>query len=458
MLLDQDLTLNLVNKAFDYLGKADLTRHELIDQQYKREDRFDNVELVAGLEFISQNSDEKINKVDFISWITKKDRWEWLLLEEYHHLKTSDKIPPENLEWINNWCIRNLDKIILEGAITEKENGGYEYLKLTDYFIQFAMLLDLNLPEDYFLEMLGLIGFGDFNQNINYKTKEYRLYDYIKRHLHVSQVKDRVLRNLKDGKVVSFVLDSYVKVVEKENWIDALQYFPSYITNDRLPKYVRSHMLHLYQKNKGDSNALLPVLSSLTFAGEESYFDWDVIDYMVSCNNYEVKEFLKMQIGVSNVNQLKIGSYLVKSGLLEGFDLISKNSELLKFDNNIRQLIEIIEHLKIPNVDSKDLFSWLIDLLNVCIKANVGYEGFNRLIPVIFNKFFDIISEIKIDDQFALKALEDLLNNSTKNNAYKEARYDFYELQEKLNIHNDKSCQISQSIKELKQLGITYDF
>ena len=59
---------------------------------------------------------------------------------------------------------------------------------------------------------------------------------------------------------------------------------------------------------------------------------------------------------------------------------------------------------------------------------------------------------------FYLLILKKILYKSEKHESYRLGMYRMSELEEKVNIHKDKGCQISQAMSELKAFGIGINY
>ena len=88
---------------------------------------------------------------------------------------------------------------------------------------------------------------------------------------------------------------------------------------------------------------------------------------------------------------------------------------------------------------------------------NLGNSGSRSLLPIVFDKFFEIVSKTSIDESALISNIENLMGQSEKNEAKKNARYHFNEFIEKVNQHKDKSLKVPDAIRELKALGICYE-
>jgi len=455
-LLDQKLAVKYIQKAFKVLGKSRVTRHEVIEAQFHHEDRYKDVELIVGLEFISHNSEENIVKDEFIEWVSKKENWNWLVIEE-HIQRLNHLLPNENINWIQNWCDERIHNVVLKGAITSSDYKQFTYLRETNYFIHFALYLDLKLDESKLLEMTSLIGFGEFYSNINGVSKEYKLYDYIKRQLPCSLLKSQVLQNLEDGGLPNIILDEHIRVVENENWHEAIASLPKYIMDTNVPKYAKQHILNFYQRYHGDSDPLVPVLGILDFKSEENYFDWNIIDFMVKEKNPNAISFLKELHKKEDRNHFKIGIYLIKAQLEDGFSFLLEGFSN-KFDDSDDELLRnAIINLDLNVFDFNLISEFLLGLLGKYTTVNMGNSGSRSLLPIVFDKFFEIVSKTSIDESALTSNIENLLGQSEKNETKKNAQYHFNEFIEKVNQHKDKSLKVPDAIRELKKLGICYE-
>lgn len=456
-LLSQELALRLVDKTLQRFNQDCFTRKEVIDLQFDREERYNDVELIVGLEFIHRYSKENIVKREFINRFTNKKNWENIVLHEYKHLVTSRLLPVENLNWIQNWCQKNQDNVVLNGAIKVKEDGAYTYLTRTYDFSYFVMFLDFPLPENKLIEMVSLIGFCEFRTNINGVSNEFKLYDYLKKHLSLSILKEEILKYLKCGNLAHDILYEYIRVLEKENWLEALSHLPKYIIDKNVPKYLKQNIMSFYKSHLGDSNLLVQTLDILEFDSEENYFDWDFIDFMVKDKNPHAISFLKELRKKEDSNHFKIGICLIKAESEDGFLLVldGLSSKSIYFDDEF--LRTAIINLDLNAFDLNLISEFLLRLLEKYISLNLGNSGSRSLLPVVFDKFFEIVSKTSIDDSALISNIKNLLGQSEKNETIKNARYHFNEFIEKVNQHKDKSLKVPDAIRELKALRICYE-
>ena len=457
-LLDQKLALEYIQKAFDIFEKQQLTRHEVIKIQFHHEDRFKNVELIVGLEFISHSIDNNdIEKDELIKRFSKKDYWEWFIRKEYSRLINQHLLPKENLKWIQDWCDNRVNKVVIKGAITSFDCNEYTFLNQTNYFIHFALYLDLKLDESRLLEMTSLIGFGEFHSNINGVSKEYKIYDYIKRHLPSNLLKNKILQNLEFGGLPNFILSEHIHVVEKENWHEALPFLPKYILDTKVQKYIKQDILNFYQKYHGDSEQLVPVLGILDFKSEENYIDWKIIDFMVNEKNHHAISFLKGFNKKEDSNHFKIGIYLIKAESEEGFSCIIEGFSS-EYDSSHEELLRnAIINLDLNIFDLNLITEFLFRVMEKYISLSIGNSDRRSLLPILFDKFLEIVLKTSIDELTLISKIDILLENCSLNETKKNARYHFNEFVEKVNQHKDKSIKVPDAIKELKKLGICYE-
>jgi hypothetical protein len=270
-------------------------------------------------------------------------------------------------------------------------------------------------------------------------------------------LKNQILLNLEVGGLPNFILDEHIRVVEKENWHEAIPFLPKYILDTNVQKYIKQHILNFYQRYHGDPDPLVPVLGILDFKSEGNYFDWNIIDFMVKEKNPHAISFLKELHKEEDSNHFKIGIYLMKaeseagfSFVLEGFDIKCNNSD----DELLRNAII---NLNISVFDLNLISEFLLGLLERYISLNMGDSGSRSLLPIVFDKFFEIVSKISIDESSLISNIKNLLGQTEKNETKKNARYHFNEFIEKVYQHNDKSLNVPDAIRELKELGICFE-
>ncbi|NQU87063.1 MAG: hypothetical protein HQ541_15005 [Mariniphaga sp.] len=320
------------------------------------------------------------------------------------------------------------------------------------------MFLDISLSEEQFLELTSFLGLLEFRRNINNKTTEIKLYDYIRKNIKVDKIKQRIFQNIEEGKLVSYVLVEHVNIIEKEGWQEGTELLIKHLINPKLSRYEKDSILRLYKTYNGNTEELVPALEYLNFKGDDTFFDWNLIDFMIEEKNAKTIEYLINKIEDNDIDQLKLGIYLLLAQRTIAFEVITKNLRLFKNHNENEFLTNTINQLSCKNFSAKILSNFLIEILEIYIVKGFGTSGFNNLLPLLFIKLFEIITETEIDGSIVINSITKILDSSEKNETNKRARYELYELENKVNIHMDKGCQIKDAILELKKLGIEYEF
>ena len=72
VLLDQNIALSFIEKAFRSIGKDNMTKSEVNQRMYDIEDRYEDVEVTIGLDLISDYSDDHIERDEFINPIFRE--------------------------------------------------------------------------------------------------------------------------------------------------------------------------------------------------------------------------------------------------------------------------------------------------------------------------------------------------------------------------------------------------
>jgi len=453
VILDNISTLKYIELGLNTFKNDIITRSQVSDKLFNKEERFKNIDKCVGLELIQHNSDEYISKQEFLNYYSIEKNWEDLVIGEYNNLISYQNIPIENLNWLRNWCYKILPSILFEDSLTDNE-----YNILTSYFIMYAIFLDLQIDEKYYLEMTSWLGFIESNLNFHNINNEDKFYEYLKKYIPPEILKKQLLLNLKEGKLIDIVLLKHIEIIEKDNINEALEILPDYINNPKKSKYIRNKFLDLYDKNNGNSECIIPILNTLTLNGNEDYFDWNVIDYFIKNERPEVIQFLINSIDKESIDQLKVGIYLLKAGNKTALNIIPEKLRLITNHSENETLILTISQISVNKFDQTGLISFLLNILQIYTMKNFGSFGFNNILPTLFNKIFELITKTNLEENLVLKNIIKILDSCEMNETSRRARYELYELENKINIHNDKGCQISEAIKELKELGIEYEF
>jgi hypothetical protein len=457
-ILNKKSTLKYLKLGFNLFDNEIIDRSEINNKLFDKEDRYQDVEQSVGLEIISRHSGETINRQKFLKYYSSNKNWEKLAIDEYHHRIAYQKFPIENIDWLRNWCYKKLPEITFKGALQKKEDGGFSVSKMTYLFLEFVLFLDLPLEEKVILEVTTLLGAFDFDMNYENGKSESRLYSYLKKHCSQKTIQNQLLQNLNGKELIDSVLDCHAKILKNENIIEALPLLPKFIINSKIPKHIRNEIFDFYVQNSGSIDRILPILETLTLNGKDDYFDWNVINMLIKNKRPEVVQLLTDAINNKEKDQLKIGIHLLKAGQPSAFKVISENLRMIKDHSENEVLTSAISSISLKQFRSIELFKFFSETLEIYIIQDLGKSGFNNILPTIFNKLFELIIEANVDENLVLDSIEEILDSNKPNETSRRARYEFYELRNKINIHNDKGCQISDAIKELKELGIEYEF
>ncbi len=454
VLLDQELALKYITRALEVIGKEHFTKHEVIKIQHSREERNANVGLIVGLEFIRRYSENDIERNEIIQRFSTLEYWDQLVVEEHYQYLNYHSVLIENSKWMEDWCNDRIQKVDIKGAITPLEGNEYTYLTETIYFMRFALYLDLKLEEYMLIEMTSLIGFDAFLTNNNGVTKQLKLYDYLKDHLPINLLKNQILKNIQDGGLVNFILEEHVRVVEKENWTEALPYLPRYINDKKIPKYSKLRILNFYQSHQGDAESLVPAFDTLDFQKDNDHFDWTFIGFMVQKKDEYVVKFLKDLINREGVSLFKIGLYLIKAEEVDGFKILNEcfNNEDYHSEGDL--LRETLLNIDIKAFDLQVLSDFLLKLTETYISFDLGRSVFRNFIPAVFEKLFELVSKTSIDEFKLISNIRNLLGQFARNETQKNTRYFFNEFVDKVNQSKDHSFEISDAIRQLKEIGI----
>ncbi|WP_244957742.1 NACHT domain-containing protein [Prolixibacter bellariivorans] len=454
ILLNRKLAIACVKKAFGFIKRSRISREDLIEIRWSDDNIPKDPELIVGLEFLITHSDndEEIEKDLFLERLSNEDQWEDIILDKYAYAYSSNNLPRENIEWIVNWCKTNSCKVNFEGSLTKNGDGGYTYDNKTALFVQFAVFFNVEIEENIMLEMTGWMGINKMITSGGGNINDYRVYAYLKKHLNIETLKARIAENIrKESDMIEPVLVEHVEVVKEERWTEAAEYLPHYLNSPYVKRYVRREVLDTYEFLGGDCEMILPSLKLVELGGSDNYYDWNLVDYFVKHKRPEVLEFMKTQVDCPNVDQVKLGIYMMNYGERQGAELILRN--LANAQLNERESLQKMVGKMEPE-NSEFLIDFLTGLFSVYAGGNMGKDGFGSLFPVIFEKFLEIIKRFPQKETVIYSKLDKIFEEIPHNETIGNARYHYYELKERVNIEKDKECTIRQAINELRGMGI----
>lgn len=457
-LSNQKLAIKVIKKGLDIFTKDEITQAELSAKVFEEEeDKHSDVELAVGLDLMERFSNEDINKQTILNQI--KNDWESFLLDEYSNLISYKTLPKENSIWLKEWCYNSLSKFSENEALEIYKDGSFLLQPNSYYFILFSMFLNLPFDENIFLKMTTTIGLIEIYFNDGNLQKEFYLYDYIMKNVPFVNFKNQLIRNVREKKLASKVLLEHIHIFRKENIVDSLTELLGFIKDPDLPKFIRLEILSFYSENNGSSEEILPVIDTLDLCKEDDYFDWNIVHFFVQKQEIKIVDFLRENIEYDNVDQIKIGIALAKLKQEIGFQVLIDNLQNKKNRLQTEEFTSFIHKLHPEFLNEEYLSDFFLKVLDKYLQENLSPRNYyDNVMSTLFQKWFELIETGNIETEFLVKAIEKTLNNCEKNESYRIAKYNVEELKQKANIYNDKGCQISDAIKELKVLGIDYEF
>jgi len=453
-ILDKNLFIEYIDKAFDYLGKDQISNEEYWTE-YDKEEYQNNSDYIVCQDCLKLfiEKDKLTLRSETIEWINDKNNWENIQLNEHYQLVKNQILPPENIQWIINWCSEHKSQINFKKAI--KQTGTATNINnFAICYIQFSLsIVSILNDNDTLLNMVYCIS-DFFTSYENGKLGEERLnlYDYLKKNISKQELNGRIIQHLHDGIEADQVLEKHIEVIEDENLIDAIIDLPKYILNKEISIYVRIKILRTYLNLGGDIFQIESLLSELNF---DDQVDWNLVDEFIKKDYPKVGEKLLEYLEDKNINKPSLAIYLIKASQIKGFELLQK----IITENNSSVGIEAFRHgsfaifVKSSKLKTSDVFSYLFSFLELYLNPKFIMDDFDNCITQIFDLFTFYLTN---GNDHLFENIENsilaLLEKSENTNNYQLIYRYLQKLQQDMNVYLDSDIGIEVAFRKLKSM------
>lgn len=331
-------------------------------------------------------------KKDYIllSDLEKIDWDRFILAESYNMLKSYKEISvsTSQREKINSICQQHLKEMSFRDTIKYNNDGSFTTSNLSIYLWSMRHMLNLQYPENVLLDMLS---FDWICTNHNYVG-----IDYIIDAVSEDKVKNRIIDNIKNRKMLGAVLKNHVKYCIKHEIDDLSEYLIKYLKNNKIKYFYKTEIVEYILKFypiELIKNNLLDVVDFDTRIG--------LIDGIYKINKCAILNYIEVKSNnVKNLDKKIIYlKYLIKSSNLNG---ISKYYELLKKE------MRCVDIKNIYKDAVKDALSQVDSIECLDIIAKIYLLTFSPKFKD--NRFYSVHSGCI--DAFIKMALSNIQNNS----------------------------------------------
>ncbi len=390
LLFDRDCFLAKIKQVFDVEGKSEFQSDELLSLKNYR---WDNPEYsYQAYRFLNrltpctyENAQKTISAI-WDSW-SRSQIYEYLSNEEFTIDKNEKQI-------INRWCLENCSKVDVQKAFVENEDGGYSVVSKDAIYLWFYLRkFDLVYPSDV---LLNLISFDWLDR------RGFAGISYLEKLLPLSEMTDRVLKNLGEGIQNSRVLENHIDYCMRHGINTVVEIALGLIEDEGANIQLRETALQAFCVLSDSLDPLAQMLKSLSLT-----YKWKVIDELIN-REYpleKVKEHLKeLLIGNNEEIKLNAADYLIKMQDLEGLtyyvDWMYENNRMprnLTFDWNFK------------SINQREALCQVMKLLALSYKPDFVQDKYERLNSIVLQILTQIAFANEENYLIVKKTIEDFI-------------------------------------------------
>jgi len=252
--------------------KTRLTRDELFDWKRKRFDDDEMTNQIVVDTLRERGRDKKyVDLQEIEELVANESAWMWFTLHKlisYDQHNPDFKFNEQAIEFIHAWVMEEIKSANFKTAIEVTHDRGYHYRFAELYISYFAQRLNLELPEESFLDFLFvdcyLLPTKQPADNLNDdESKQPTTRDFLINKLGQEKVTDRILANLKGQVIVPMVRQSHFKYCQDYKINQAAPIVFANILEPGFDNFDQELLITQYTELTNDNAKLLGILDDL---------------------------------------------------------------------------------------------------------------------------------------------------------------------------------------------------
>ncbi|WP_010662368.1 SMEK domain-containing protein [Marinilabilia salmonicolor] len=415
-----------------------------------------SVKVEITLDFLrgQLNANDSVSKGEIIKWFENESFWEWLLKKNYIEIINHRELPPANLRWIKNWCIKNENRINFESPIDYTE-GGCTVNELFLFFVTLSYFS--NTPPSHW-NCAKLIKHLGFLKSIRPRNKEDLSFtNWIKNILGETVFNQEVVNLIKSGDVSRiFNLDELLHIIDKNELRQTKNDLKKYIICDKISSHSRNRAFHLYVKFEGEYNDELK--NYLSLIKESHDIDWSLFEYIASYDPGYASDWL-----LGNMKNLKMDVNRVSVQLLPLKPEVAMKIFISELKDKKRPLSDrfhengnFLDSIKVEYFEADYLLSSMMELLDISLSDEFESSKYNSPISDIFNVLFLLFQATH--KKRIIKEVEAKISILSEDNSHynktelKNFHYSYRNFKLKCFIEMDKTITLEKAERKIKKI------
>ncbi|MDG0059151.1 hypothetical protein [Priestia sp. P5] len=380
LLFNKETFLKEVQVIYENEGKESFTQDELVDIRLggRKRNNYSTI-VIDQIYHIAESEPALYEKV--IEIIENFDWNTFTIIKIYEIMSSSSevKLTDDQVQWVSDWCIKNVDSVDFNTACRQAENGGITTSVEAIIFWYFLRKYNLTYPKKIMFDMISFDWIED-SQLLGIK--------YLEQYLDIEEMSEKVWVNLQNGIELDDILNNHLDFCKRHSIYDVIPYALEAISDSTRSFTTRTTALETYLELSQDREVLI---SKLTNINDD--FKWEVIkkifdnDIGVKCETYLLSVMRESDL---EEEQLKSISFLIKL----------QNIEALKFyvgwiERQVERRNLIKDPVSLANVQVIEALPYLMDLLTLSYTEGFEQDEFNPLDVQIKNALTNIALKSK---------------------------------------------------------------
>ena len=421
-------------------GNGSLTVEEIRGIKHERISRDSIYSYLA--DFLSfRVKDEGIINTDSLA----KWDWDFFILSKAHALlngKEQVSVSGEQQRIIEGLCNKNLAKVDFRNAIEYKEKGSYSTNSMCIYLWFFRCKFDLAYPEDILIDMLefewvtenGSLGIG-----------------YIEENAPKRKVNERIIENIKTGRVYLEVLKNHLDYCIRNNIESCVEAVSTYLLNTEITE---SDRMNAY-------NYIISFISVSEFVARYFYsldenFKKQLISNVIERDSVVLREWLLENLkSAKEINdQMMYAKHLItiqaKEGLMFYYMWAVENNKTYKSDMHSGI------NAALATIHDAELLEYLVKFVELTLKPGFKDKDFSGIYYCAKQSIVSIAQQGEAEYLNVGKMLEKVIHDNSEYEKIGAISYLIEEVEQAYYNSRLSPPRIGDVKKELYDLAMKY--
>jgi predicted NACHT family NTPase len=374
LLFNKEAFLQHVQIIYSTEEKESFTQDEIIKARIRRDEYNYSKFIIDQIYRIAETGAVSYKKV--IAIIESWD-WEYYSISKLYEISSSSEevtFTDDQVQWISDWCMKNVESIDFKVACKRSRNGGGTTSTKAIIFWFFLRKYNLKYPQNVLLDMISF-DWIEGSQMLGIK--------YLEQYLDIVTISERVWENLQKGIDLDDILVNHIEFCKRYSINDVIPYALQTISDSSRSSTTRTTALETYMDLSKNMNIMISTLPKINDS-----FKWDVIKVLFEMGvGFECEPYLISIFGGSHTEEEELQSirFLIKLQNIEAL-----HSYVNWVEKQVKDGELINEAMPLHSLKVIDALPYLIELLTLSYDDGFKQNEFERLDTEIRNAITNI--------------------------------------------------------------------